>query len=380
MDKIIGEHQKEYKEKPLILVSAPGQINLMGERNEYADALVMGMAINRRLFLGASKREENSIYLYSSTLGERKRINLSTLKYKREDRWANYFKGIIVAFQQLGAEPGGANITIGGDLPHGIGLGASSAMQVAFAYALNELYGCGFTLIQLADIARLADYQFLKDDSGIASPLISCLAREGDIILADTKDLTTEMIPFSLTHYSLLVTNSHVPFHVDKDDHVDFRTLYSQAAKKIRRRQLGSTIRDLAVRDISQTVEFLPEDIRRYCIHLIEENQRVRDMEMALKEKDGSQISRLMIRSHESLRDMLELTCPELDWLVKRVQELTPLSGSRMFGPGYGGCTISLIHDSNIPRYEEILEEYERIFGFKADYFRVTPSAGIRQE
>jgi galactokinase len=380
MDKITGEHKKEYREKPHIIVSAPGQVNIMGERNEFADARIMGMALNRRLILSASKNNENSLYLYSIVLGERKKVNLSTLKYKREDRWANYFKGIIVAFQQLGAEPGGVNVAIGGDLPYGIGLGSSSALQVAFAYALNELYQCGFSLIQLADIARLADYQFLKDDSGIASPLISCLAEEDKILMIDIKDLTTEMLPAQFSDYSMIITNSHVPFHLDKEDLIDFRQVYAQAAEKIRQHKIGMTVRDLTVKDISQSVEILSEDTRRYCLHLIEENQRVHDMKDAILQKDEEQISRLLIRSHESLRDLMELTCPELDWLVKRIQELSPLSGSRMFGPGYGGCTISLIHDNNIPKYEEILEEYERIFGFKSEYFLCHPSAGVRQE
>jgi galactokinase len=380
MDTIAGLHQKEYREDPHIIVSAPGQVNFMGERNEFADAYVMGMALDKRLFLSLSPSPDNTLFLYSDTLGERKRVNLSTLKYKREDRWANYFKGIIVAFQQLGAEPGGVRAVISGDIPPGIGLGSSSAMQVAFAYALNELYGCGFSLIQLADIARLADYQFLKEDTGIASPLLSCLGSEGRLLMIDTKDLTTEEYPVHFENYSLIITNSHVPFHLDKEDLVDFRREYSEAAEIIRRHKMGISIKDLTGKDISQSVEILTEDARRYCLHLIEENQRVLEMGDALRSGDSEYASRLLIRSHESLRDLLEITCPELDWLVKRVQEMSPPSGSRMFGPGFGGCTISLIHDSNIPKYEEILDEYERIFGFKADYFICRPSAGVRKE
>ncbi|MDC7222889.1 MAG: galactokinase family protein [Spirochaetales bacterium] len=380
MDTIASLHQNEYHEEPRIIVSAPGQVNLMGERNEFADAYVMGMALDKRLTMALSLTEENSLYLYSATLGERKKVNLSTLKNKREDRWANYFKGIIVAFLQLGAEPAGVKVTIGGDLPPGIGLGSSSAMQVAFAFALNELFDCGFSLIQLADIARLADYQFLKDDSGIASPLISCLGREGNLLMIDTKDLTSEMYPIDCENHSLIITNSHVPFHLGKDDQIDFRQEYKDAGEIIRKHKMASSLRDLTGRDISQTVEILSEDTRRYCLHLSEENQRVLDMKEALEGGDCEQVARLLIRSHESLRDLLEISCPELDWLVKRVQEMTPLSGSRMFGPGFGGCTISLIHDSNIAKYEEVLEEYERIFGFKAEYFLCRPSAGVRQE
>lgn len=380
MDIIKSLHQKEYNENPHIVVSAPGQVNLMGERNEYADAFVMGMALNRRLILCASPSSDNSLYLYSSTLEERKRVNLSTLKFKREDRWANYFKGIIVAFQQMGAEISGVNITIGGDLPYKIGVGSSSAMQVAFAYALNELFQCDFSLIQLADIARLGDYQFLKDDSGIASPLISCLGEEDRILMIDTKDLTMEKLPLPKNDYSLILTNSHVPFHNDSDDHVDFRKEFIRATEVVRRNKLGTSVRDLTVRDIAGSVEILTEDTRRYCLHLIEENQRVHELKEALLSGDGEHIARLFIRSHESLRDLLEISCPELDWLVKRVQEISLPSGSRMFGPGFGGCTISLIHDNSIAKYEEILDEYERIFGFKAEYFLCSPSAGVRIE
>jgi len=120
----------------------------------------------------------------------------------------------------------------------------------------------------------------------------------------------------------------------------------------------------------------LPESTRKKCLHVVEENERVLEAEQALLKKDLVYFGKLMNRSHESLRDLYEVSCPELDWLVKRAWETEGVYGARMTGAGFGGCTVTLIDEAAIPVYQARIEAYERIFSFKAETFVCEPARG----
>ena len=122
----------------------------------------------------------------------------------------------------------------------------------------------------------------------------------------------------------------------------------------------------------------IPETTRKKCLHVVEENQRVLEAEEALRKKDLVAFGKLMNRSHESLRDLYEVSCPELDWLVKRAWETEGVYGSRLTGAGFGGCTVTLIEEDAIPAYQEHIVQYERIFGFQPELYICKPSAGAR--
>jgi galactokinase len=122
----------------------------------------------------------------------------------------------------------------------------------------------------------------------------------------------------------------------------------------------------------------IPEATRKRCLHVVEENQRVLEAEEALRHHDLVAFGKLMNRSHESLRDLYEVSCPELDWLVKRAQETEGAYGSRLTGAGFGGCTVTLIEEEAIPRYREHITAYERIFGFRPEIYLCRPCGGAR--
>jgi galactokinase len=140
----------------------------------------------------------------------------------------------------------------------------------------------------------------------------------------------------------------------------------------------GTALRDYSPADLRDSLGSIPETTRRKCLHVVEENARVLEAEEALRKKDLAGFGKLMNRSHESLRDLYEVSCPELDWLVKRAQETEGVYGSRLTGAGFGGCTITLIDEKAIPRYKEAILQYERIFGFRPEVYLCRPSGGAR--
>jgi galactokinase len=120
------------------------------------------------------------------------------------------------------------------------------------------------------------------------------------------------------------------------------------------------------------------EEIRRRSLHIVEENQRIREAAEALEKGDLEELSRIIYHSHESLRDLYEVSCPEIDWLVKRAQEIEGVTASRMTGLGFGGCTYTILKENALEEFQKRLEDYERIFGFHPLIYEIRPATGAR--
>jgi len=141
MDDLIRSHQEEYGQGPDIIVQAPGRVNLIGEHTDYNEGFVLPMAIDYHVRVAVSRRKDQHLRFYSVDLKDRKRTSLSNLRFKREDRWANYLKGVISVLQSRGYSTGGLSFTVSGNIPIGVGLSSSAALEVATAYAVQKVLG-----------------------------------------------------------------------------------------------------------------------------------------------------------------------------------------------------------------------------------------------
>ena len=130
--------------------------------------------------------------------------------------------------------------------------------------------------------------------------------------------------------------------------------------------------------DLVESMGHFPEEIRRRSMHVVQEIRRVQDARDCLLCADIPGFSRLLFHSHESLRDLYEVSCPEIDWMIKRAQETEGVLGARMIGQGFGGCTYTIIRNDAVGKYRERLEEYERIFGFRPAIYEVRLATGSR--
>lgn len=370
-------HRSEFGTEPEIVVSAPGTINLMGEHTDYNEGLVLQVGLNRSVSVAISRRKDTSLRFYAADFNERKRTTIANLKYKREDRWANYPKGVLFELLQLGFSFRGVDITISGDIPQGIGLGSSAAIEVATAFAMKELFSFELSEMQIIQCSSRAETVFMGLESEITDQFVSCVAQEGHAVFLDLRTLEYSLVPVDLGDVGIYVTNSNVPQVSTQADFRQRKEDCKECVVYLNKKRPGSSLRDYSVHDLKTSMGWLPESIRRVCMHVVQENQRVLEAKRALISGDALKLGKLMVRSHESLRDYFEVSCPELDWLVKRAMEIDGVTGSRMTGPGFGGCTVSLIRESAFGKYKERLEEYERIFGFTAEVFPCRPSKGV---
>jgi len=378
IDQITAQHEKEYGERPTVITSAPGKIDLLGEHSEVGQGYVLSLAIDRRFYIAVSHREDNSLRFFSANLNERKKSSIAGLKYKREDRWANYSKGVIDALIHMGFNIRGLSLTLFSEVPMGIGLASSSAMTVATVCAMKELFNLDISDAQIIEAARSSESRFMNLHEGIRSPMVSYYAKADHLALLDIRSLKVEYPEFPREPVVLMVTDSRVTESMRDDEKAALEHSCQECINALDIGDSGLLFRDLSKDDLSSTVEGLSERSRRICLHIIKENGRIKDFRKALKDKRFSTAGRILFRSHESLRDLLEISCPELDWLAKRAVETEGVYGSRMIGSGYGGCTVTLVDSHLLKNYEERMEEYDRIFGFKASVFPVHPGEGAR--
>ena len=378
MDAIYSLHQREYGVEPEVVISSPAKINLMGEHTEHIEGCILTLTINRRLHLAVSKRNDKQILFYSKRLNERKKTTITGLKYKKDDRWANYLKGVVSTLIQSGAQISGFNATIVSDIPPGIGMSSSTALTIAMTIALKKLFNMDISDIQLVELARQAEQRYTEKvgPSVISSPYVIYYSLKNTAMFLDIEKLKPQFIPFDFGSLKIVITNSNVPSMMTNAEIAQFHAEWKKSFEVFLRRR-KSSINRLDSMDLSDGTEDIPERIRRCLLHLVEENRRVMDMKDALISRDLVKAGKLMSRAHESARDLMEISCPELDWLGKRALETNGVYGARMIGDGFGGCTITLMDVNYLPEYEKHLEEYEHIFGFKADYFICEAADGV---
>jgi galactokinase len=378
MDDLIRSHQEEYGQGPDIIAQAPGRVNLIGEHTDYNEGFVFPMAIDYYVLVAVSRRKDQHLRFYSLDFKDRKRTSLSNLRYKKEDRWSNYLKGIISVLQNRGYNSGGLSFSVKGNIPVGVGLSSSAALEVATAYAVQKLLGLEIAGPDLARLAQEAENSFVGVQCGIMDQFVSRMARRGSAMFIDTRTMEYRHIPINLRTAKILITNSNVPRSLVESEYNQRRGECEKCVSLLSSRKPGRSLRDYTAEDLRDSMGLIPETTRKRCLHVVEENERVREAEAALKRNDIAGFGKLMNRSHESLRDQYEVSCPELDWLVKRAWETDGVYGSRMTGAGFGGCTVTLIEESAIPEYQARLEAYERIFSFKPEVFHCSPADGAR--
>jgi galactokinase len=378
MDVVKQSHAEEYGRQPEVIASAPGRVNLIGEHTDYNEGYVFPMAIDFSIKVALSRRSDSQLHFYSVDYKDRKRASLPILKYRKEDRWANYPKGIINELIERGHELGGMDLTIHGDVPQGAGLSSSAALEIATALAVQTGFGIEMDREELARLAQHAENEFVGVKCGIMDQFISRMAKEGHAMLLDARWLTYHFVPLSLKSARIIITNSRVPHGLVDSEYNRRREECRRCVELLSPRKPGTALRDYSSDDLRDSMGEIPETTRKRCLHVVEENQRVLEAEEALRHHDLVAFGKLMNRSHESLRDLYEVSCPELDWLVKRAQETEGVYGSRLTGAGFGGCTVTLIEEEAIPRYREHITPYERIFGFRPEIYLCRPCGGAR--
>jgi galactokinase len=392
-------HRKEYeaeidRSEAVVIAEAPGRVHYLGEHGEPKAGLYLSSAIDRYVRVAVSLRKDNSIRFFAADLGERKRTTLVNLKFKREDRWANYLKVAVYLFAELGCPVKGLNFTLCGDIPQQAGLASSTAVEVAAVMALKGLFRISIGERELFNRLCAAGEFFFGKNVSPVDYLIVLSARKDQFLLVDEASMEVKKFKSTLSRYQILLMDSRVP-RLEVEEELAQRRRETRKGLEIlsrnpppstiregidplRKAMRGFSFRDFLAVDLVEFMGNLPEETRRRSMHVVQEIRRVYEAYDVIRRSDLPALSKIILHSHESLRDLYEVSCPEIDWLVKRAQEIDGVLGSRMTGQGFGGCTYTILREEAIEEYRSRLEDYERIFGFHPLIYHVKIATGGR--
>jgi len=383
MQDIGPTHRAEYdlndSSEQIFIAEAPGRLHYLGEHGEFGAGLYLSSAINRTVRVAVSPRKDNSFRFFAADLGERKRTTLINLKYKREDRWANYIKIAIYIFAERGYSVKGLNFTVAGDIPQQIGLASSTAIEAAAAVALRKFFKAPVTDRELIQKLVQAEADFMgREGVGPVDYLIAFNAKKDHFLVIDEKNARVAKFKSPYSRYKMLLLDSRVPRMGVEEELKQRREDALRGLELLNKKRQGESFKDYLPSDLLESMGDLREEIRRRSLHIVEENQRIREAVEALQTADMEGLSKAFFHSHESLRDLYEVSCPEIDWLVKRAQEIEGVAASRMTGSGFGGCTFTFLKENALEQYGKRLEDYERIFGFHPLVYDFKLGAGVR--
>ena len=366
---------------PAKIFRAPGRVNLIGEHTDYNDGFVMPCAIGFSTRVALSARNDRKLLIRSEDFPEQFEFNLDRLPQHGAGHWCDYVLGVAVTLQNAGYPVQGANLLLRGEVPMGAGLSSSAAVEVASALALMSLNGTIFPMPDVARICQRAENVFVGAKVGIMDQFVSCLGKAGHALMLDCRSLDFQYIPLP-DSVRLVICNSMVKHEHSGGEYNRRREECDEGVKILSKWYPEiKALRDISVQELESHSSDLPPIIYKRCLHVVREDQRVLDSARHLKQGDLKSFGKLMRESHQSLRDLYEVSCRELDIMVEIAEQLSGFSGGRMTGGGFGGCTVNLVKSEEASVFaKEIAIRYEKITSMKPDVYVCSADNGAGAE
>lgn len=354
--------QRHFEAEPLV-VFAPGRINLIGEHTDYQEGFVFPAAISQGIWVAIAKNNLAVCRAYSLDFDQEFSFELGSMSPKK-GHWATYIMGVCTLLQQAGYPLANFDLVLGGDIPTGAGVSSSAALSVAVGLGLSEAFSFHIPKKNLALYAQKAEHLFAGVNCGIMDPYACAFGVQNHALLLDCRTVTHQEIPINLGEYSLLLVNSKVSHSLANSAYNERRAACEESVVILQKTFPEiRTLRDLAVSDLPNIKNLLPEALFPKAKHVITECARVHEAATALEKRDLISFGMLLNNSHKSLSKDYEVSCVELDFLTERAQSLDFVFGARMMGGGFGGCVLNLVKSSELETFTSILKSsYEQSF------------------
>jgi len=360
------------------IFKAPGRVNLIGEHTDYNGGYVFPAALTLASTVLARPRQDNKIRLIATDLEVMAEAELEKLQNYKGLRWGNYQLGVADELIKSGYRVIGCDLMFDDKVPLGSGLSSSAAIEIATAVALvslgDEAYGKTkkIDMIEMALISQRAEHNYVGVKCGIMDQFASAMGKKDHAIFLKCSDLSYELVPVKLDGYSLVISNTNKKRSLGEGKYNERRAQCEQGLEMLKKAFPEATcLADISRAEYEAHKHLLTDDvIRKRVEHVIYENQRVIDSVKALKEGNLKLFGELLNQSHNSLRDLYEVTGPELDTLVEEARKQEGVLGSRMTGAGFGGCTVSLVENSKIDNFiDSVGKAYREKIGYDASFY-----------
>ena len=343
--------------------ASPGRINLIGEHTDYNNGFVFPGAVEQGIIAEVKPNGTRTVDAYSIDLKDRVQFSLDDEQGPRAT-WARYIYGVCREMMALGVPVEGFNTAFAGDVPLGAGMSSSAALESTYAYALNDLWGENkIEKMELAKVGQRTEHKYVGVNCGIMDQAISVLGKKGSLLRLDCRSGEYEYFPWNPKGYQLVLVNSCVKHQLVGSPYNERRLSCEKVAAVIAKKHPEvESLRD-ANYDMLEEVraEITDEEYRR-ARYVIGEVARVLAVCDALQKDDYETVGQMMYETHYGLSKEYEVSCEELDYLNDIAKE-EGVTGSRIMGGGFGGCTINLIADELAANFKKVVKSK-----FKAKY------------
>lgn len=369
---------KLFKKEPLVILS-PGRVNLIGEHTDYNDGFVLPAAIDKKIVLAIAANGTKECKVYSATINEIATFNLDDI-YKRKG-WINYVLGVVDQMQKNEQQLSGFDIVLDSNLPVGAGLSSSAAMEGAVSYGLNQLFDLKLSKSKLAQIGQLAEHTFAGVNCGIMDQFANLYGKKDHLIRLDCRDMTYNYFPFRFPDYQIVLCNSMVHHSLASSE---YNTRRKQCEAGVSRLKTFypeiKNLRDVTLEMLeTHRKDFKDPLVYQRCHYVVCENDRVLKAGELLQQNDLEGFGKLMFATHEGLSRDYEVSCSELDELVKLAKQRPEVAGSRMMGGGFGGCTINVVKADKTDVFAHfIIENYQKKFDKTPEIYVTRIEDGVR--
>lgn len=338
---------KHFDGKTGNIYTSPGRINLIGEHTDYNGGFVFPGAVDKGIMAEIRPNGTNTVMCYSIDYKDRVEFKVDDPKGPSTS-WARYIYGIVKEMMKLGVDVKGFNTAFAGDIPLGAGMSSSAALESCFAFALNDLFGDNkVSKWDMALAGQATEHNYCGVNCGIMDQFASVFGQKGKLMRLDCRSREFEYYPFNPQGYKLVLLNSGVKHELASSAYNERRKSCENVVAELKKKYADKSIETL--RDVDWNMlesvkqDVSDEDYKRAHFVLAEKN-RVLAVSDALNAGDYETVGKKMYETHEGLSKEYEVSCEELDYLNEIAKE-NGVTGSRIMGGGFGGCTINLVKD-----------------------------------
>lgn len=379
MEALLKSFKDIYGDKEEIKIfQSPGRVNLIGEHIDYNGGLVFPCALDFGTIGIVRKREDSIVNLASTNFELKVEVDLKDLVYKEVDDWANYPKGVMKTMREHGYNIGGMDILISGNIPNGAGLSSSASLEVLIGEIINVIFNeSSIDMVEIVKMSQEAENKFVGVNCGIMDQFAVGMGKAKKAILLNCATLEYNYADVELGDYKIVLMNTNKRRALNESKYNERRAECDKVLEIINSKRDNEieNLCDLSMKDLELYKSYIQDEILiKRVTHVVGENERVKDAFEALNQGELDRFGELLTESHNSLRDLYEVTGIELDTLAQEAMKIRGCLGARMTGAGFGGCAIALVKEENEKEFiEKLTEVYKEKIGYAPSFY----SSGI---
>lgn len=373
------EFNRIFNKEPQNAYFSPGRVNLIGEHIDYNGGLVMPCAITFGTYLLVSPNSDGIFRFRSLNFDDKLDIPVQDDYTKTDEFWFNYPLGVIGYFLKDGHPVSGLDMLFYGDIPISSGLSSSASIEVVTAFALNDLMGSGYSKLDLVKLAKSVENNFIGVNCGIMDQFAVAFGEKSKALMLNCDTLDYKAVDSNLGEYILAIINTNKPRKLAESKYNE-RVQECQAALAALQQELEiNNLCDIDTATFNKHSHLITDKVvYKRAKHVIEENDRVKLAAVALSQNNLDEFGRLMYASHDSLRDLYEVSGIELDAIAEYSKTDANVAGARMTGAGFGGCGIALVKESAYEDFSKnIIAYYTNKIGYAPSVYRSLIGDGV---